>query len=272
MVNTHWHPDHTLGNREYRAAFPGVTIIGTTATETGIRERVPGYFGQIKGFLPTDSLLKLRLSTGKTRDGTPLSEAQRVMWRLNVDDFAEFYPVVMTAAPDPPDLIADDSLTIGLGRRTVRVISPGRGNTAGDIFVYVPDARVLVTGDLVTQPCPFPSSSFTSDWINALDQLKRFDAAAVIPGHGDVQHDFQYVDLVRELLVFTRAQALDAARKGLSFEETLKAVDFAPFVQRFGGGDLVRTDAFNSFYVYPGVQRAYEEAKFTVQGPIPKAP
>ena len=31
VVNSHWHPDHNLGNSEYRAAFPGVTIIGTSA-------------------------------------------------------------------------------------------------------------------------------------------------------------------------------------------------------------------------------------------------
>ena len=38
VVNSHWHPDHTLGNADYRAAFPGVTIIGTSATRDGIRQ------------------------------------------------------------------------------------------------------------------------------------------------------------------------------------------------------------------------------------------
>ena len=28
-------------------------------------------------------------------------------------------------------------------------------NTAGDAFVFLPDERILLTGDLVTMPCPF---------------------------------------------------------------------------------------------------------------------
>ena len=28
LVNTHWHGDHTHGNGIYRAAFPGLAIIG----------------------------------------------------------------------------------------------------------------------------------------------------------------------------------------------------------------------------------------------------
>jgi glyoxylase-like metal-dependent hydrolase (beta-lactamase superfamily II) len=272
VVNTHWHPDHNLGNAEYRAAFPGVTIVGTTATRDGIIARVPVYFGQMKGFLPTDSVLRLRLSTGKTRDGTPLSEAQRVMWRIDVDDFAEFYPEVLTAKAEPPTLLVDDSLTLTLGRREVKVISLGRGNTAGDSFVYVPDAKALITGDLLTMPCPFPGTAFFGDWVRDLDYLKRLDAAVIVPGHGDVQHDYQYLDLVRELLVYTRAQARAAVKDGLGFDEALKRVSFADFIPRFSGGDLVRTDAFNSFYVFAAVQRAYDEARYLAEGFLPRAP
>jgi hypothetical protein len=51
-----------------------------------------------------------------------------------------------------------------------------------------------------------------------------------------------YVDMVRELLVFTRDKARDA---------------------------VLRADAFRSFYPAPAVQRAYEEASFEIQGAIP---
>jgi cyclase len=268
VVNSHWHPDHNLGNGEYRAAFPNVTIIGRSATRTGILERVPGYFGQMKGFAPTDSAMLLRLSTGKMRDGSDMPSNVRTMWGLITRDYKEFMPEVQTARPLAPNLVFDDSLTIALGTRQVKIVHPGRGNTEGDAFVYVPDVSVLLTGDLVTMPCPFPSTAYFTDWIAALGQLESRRAAVIVPGHGDVQHDYTYVQLVRELLVFTRDKTRDAVRNGLTLEQTQKEIDFADLIKRFGGGDLVRTESFTNFYHAPGVQRAYEEAKFMSQGPV----
>ncbi len=268
VVNSHWHPDHNLGNAEYRRAFPGVVIIGTSATRDGILERVPGYFGQIKGFAPTDSLMRIRLSTGKMRDGSAMPDNVRVMWSLVTRDFREFVPEVSTATPSPPDLVFDDSLTIRLGTRQVKLVRPGRGNTAGDTYAIVPDAGVLLTGDLITVPCPFPSTSYFSEWIAALDRLKAVGATRIVPGHGDVMDDYAYVDLTRELLVYTRTKAREAVRAGTPLDTLQAHIDFGAFIQRFGGGDPVRTDAFNSFYSQPAVQRAFEEATFESQGPV----
>ena len=59
-------------------------------------------------------------------------------------------------------------------------------------------------------------------------------------------------------------------RVGVPVDSLQKHIDFAPFIAKFGGGDVVRTDAFNSFYRTPGVQRAFDEATFESQGPVPR--
>lgn len=266
VVNSHWHPDHNLGNAEYRAAFPAAVFIGTSATRQGVLDRVPGYFDQMKSFHPSDSSLRTALARGTLRDGQPIPESLRVIWEIITRDYAEFLPEVLTAKPSPPDLVFDDSLTIDLGHRTVKIVRPGRGNTAGDAYVYLPDSRTLLTGDLVTLPCPFPGTAFFGDWIDGLDKIEALNAATIVPGHGDVLHDYGYVHLVRELLSFTRNGARDAVRKGLTLEQARKAIDFTDFIKRFGGGDIVRTEAFSNFYAQAAVQRAYEEAKFELEG------
>jgi glyoxylase-like metal-dependent hydrolase (beta-lactamase superfamily II) len=268
VVNSHWHPDHNLGNSEYRAAFPAATIIGTTATRNGIVERVPGYFNQMKSFTPVDSMMRVRLATGKLPNGSELPASTRAFYAVVTRDYGEFMPEVLTARPMAPDLVFDDSLTITLGKRQVKVVRPGRGNTEGDAYLYVPDANVLLTGDLLTLPCPFPGTAYFSDWISALDQLEARHATIIVPGHGDVQHDYSFLDLTRELLVFTRDKARGPALKGQSLEQFRKDADFSAFIERFTGGDTLRKAAFENFYVQPALQRAYDEAKFLTQAPI----
>ena len=266
VVNSHWHPDHNLGNSIYRAEFPGVRIIGTSATRAGILERVPTYFGQMKGFAEADSLMKLRLSTGRMRDGSKMPDNVKQVWTLVVRDYAEFMPEVLQAKPSPPDLISDDSLTVFLGNRRVKIVSPGRGNTAGDTYIFLPEERVLLTGDLVHLPGPFPSTSYFADWIRDLDELKALHASVIVPGHGNVQHDYAYIDMVRELLAFTRDQARDAVLRGVPLDTLQKRIDFEPFIRRFTNGDVVRTDAFKSFYPVPAVMRRLRRSQLRDSG------
>ena len=137
----------------------------------------------------------------------------RLVWGLTTRDYAEFMPEVVRTTPSAPDLVFDDSLTITLGARRVQIVRPGRGNTAGDAFLFLPDERVLLTGDLVTVPCPFPGTAYFADWIRSLDALEARRATTIVPGHGDVQHDYAYVAMVRELLAFTLERARDAVKQ-----------------------------------------------------------
>jgi hypothetical protein len=58
--------------------------------------------------------------------------------------------------------------------------------------------------------------------------------------------------------------------RGVSLDSAQKQIDFTAFIKRFGKDDVVRTDAFKSFYPVPAIMRAYEEASFEIQGAIPK--
>ncbi|SCL24359.1 MBL fold metallo-hydrolase [Micromonospora inyonensis] len=77
---------------------------------------------------------------------------------------------------------------LDVGGRRVLLRHPGRGHTAGDLVVYVPDADVLVAGDLVEQSGP-PAfeESYPLQWPEAVAALLRLTtpATTIVPGHGD---------------------------------------------------------------------------------------
>ncbi|MFI5929660.1 MBL fold metallo-hydrolase [Micromonospora sp. NPDC051543] len=94
--------------------------------------------------------------------------------------------------------------TLDLGGRRVLLRHPGRGHTDADLVAHVPDADVLVAGDLVEQSGP-PAfeDSYPLQWPDAVADLLRLTTpgTVVVPGHGDVVDvDFvraQHAELVR---------------------------------------------------------------------------
>ncbi len=268
VVNSHWHPDHTLGNHEYRSAYPAARFIGTAATRQGITDRAAGFIDEVQGFRTTDSLMRVRLATGTMRDGSTMSPTTRTMFELTTRDFSEFAPEVARAIPLTSDQLFDDSLTIQLGGRIVHVVTHGRGNTAGDAYVIVPDVSVLLTGDLLTFPCPFPGTAYFIDWVPVLDRLRAIGARRIVPGHGDVQTSDAFLDQTRALLAFTRDQAAAAVKRGLTLEQFSAEVSFSAFVPTFVGKDIVRGEAFRGFYVEAAVPRAFLEASLAAKGEL----
>jgi glyoxylase-like metal-dependent hydrolase (beta-lactamase superfamily II) len=78
---------------------------------------------------------------------------------------------------------------VDLGDRVVEVIHPGRGHTAGDLVVRVPDADVLVVGDLLRGDAPpsYGPDCWPLEWPASLDLVLQLlgDAGLAVPGHGD---------------------------------------------------------------------------------------
>jgi len=90
---------------------------------------------------------------------------------------------------------------VDLGNRDVRIMFLGRGNTAGDAVVYVPDAKVVATGDLVVAPAPYATGSFMFEWPETMKQLMALKVDAILPGHGPLMHDWTHARLVVDLIL-----------------------------------------------------------------------
>jgi glyoxylase-like metal-dependent hydrolase (beta-lactamase superfamily II) len=89
----------------------------------------------------------------------------------------------------PPDHTVHTETTLDVGGRPVVLRHLGRGHSAGDLVVRVPDADVLVAGDLVEEGGPpMFGDGYPLEWPETLVALLRLTSpgSVVVPGHGAV--------------------------------------------------------------------------------------
>ena len=111
-----------------------------------------------------------------------------------------------------------------LGGRRVEVAHLGRGHTGADLVVVVPDADLVVVGDLVESAAP-PSlgpDSFLQEWPVTLDGVIGLmtGATRAVPGHGDPV-DRPYVYEQRGRLAAVAGQVRQLAESGVGAADAL---------------------------------------------------
>lgn len=262
VVNTHWHGDHHVGNIAYREAWPAVEFIAHRHTATDMDSiSFPGVsrFGERGPQLIADGQKRLR--EGKRADGQPLTAEDRADELRQIDLITWLMEQNRAYRPVPPTILVDDELVLRRGGRTIALKYLGRGNTRGDLVVWLPNERIVATGDLLVNPVPYSFGSFLGDWIRTLGAIRALEPRIIVPGHGAVQRDYAYLDQVVALLGATLAQAREAVAKGLDLEATRKAANLDALRVKFTNGERARENAFRAYFTTPAVQRAFLEAK-----------
>jgi glyoxylase-like metal-dependent hydrolase (beta-lactamase superfamily II) len=131
-----------------------------------------------------------------------------------------------------PQVVYDGSAEIGLGGITAQLRTYGLAHTRGDQIVFVPEHRVLFTGDLVESRCfaifPwFPPDDADVDgdrWIAVLQELERLGPEIVVPGHGELG-GVEVVTTAREYLELLRRETRRLADEGGSEDEVAAELD-----------------------------------------------
>ena len=84
-----------------------------------------------------------------------------------------------------PTLTFTGKMTLWLGQLEVQLLQLGRGHTKGDTVVWLPQDRVLLSGDLVEfDATPYAGDAYFTDWPRTLDNLARLNARSLVPGRG----------------------------------------------------------------------------------------
>ncbi|TXS39170.1 MBL fold metallo-hydrolase [Streptomyces sp. OR43] len=86
-----------------------------------------------------------------------------------------------------PDLTFRDSLVLRAGDLTVELIQVGPAHTADDVVAWIPERRVLFTGDVAwSGVTPFVLMGSVRGSLHALERLRRLGPLTVVAGHGRV--------------------------------------------------------------------------------------
>lgn len=129
----------------------------------------------------------------------------------------------------PPDLTYSERTTLYIGSTEVRIIHPGVAHTTGDSIVWLPEQRVVFTGDLVfAGGTPFLAMGSLAGSLRALDLLRSLDAETVVPGHGPLT-DMSAYESTERYLRWVAELAREGSAKGLSPLEVAHTTDLGEF-------------------------------------------
>jgi cyclase len=148
VFDTHHHGDHAYGNSVWTAA--GATTIAFAPVTEAMNRYEPTRW---RSALPKRTDLQ---ATGET-------DLQR-----------------------PEISIPGDKLVISDGAREIDMLFFGWGHTPGDGYVWLPNERILATGDAaVNGPRNKLLDADLANWPRALDCAIALNPEHVLPGHGD---------------------------------------------------------------------------------------
>jgi len=265
VVNSHWHWDHWYGTEVYKQAFPGVQVIAQDRTRAlmagpaldfnrpGLERQLPGYITMLE------------------QKGT---SDPRVQERLEEARF--FLDQKKNARHVLPDVTFDRRLDLTLGGRRIEVRHHDRAVTPGDTFLFLPDERVLITGDLLVNPIPFALSSYPRGWLATLEALDALDAAIIVPGHGAPLRDEALLHATTAVFRELLARGADAKARGLDVHQARDAI--APALQEAASamtkGDKGLEQQFRVYVVDWFLHRVYDELNGPLDdtiAPIPPA-
>ncbi|MFC2037746.1 MBL fold metallo-hydrolase [Chloroflexota bacterium] len=179
IVNTDHHRAHVIGNQH----FPTATVI---AHEHAWKE--------MKSY--GDSF-RTRL-INMYRDRIPEAVAE---WKQHLEIIK-------------PEVTFSGRTVLFKGDKEIHLIPVG-GHTPATSVVYMPNEKLLFTGDVViTDRPPFLSQGNTKEWLQALTYLRKLRYDVLIPGHGEPTGK-EATENMSKYLRMVRRKVRSAYRSGL---------------------------------------------------------
>jgi glyoxylase-like metal-dependent hydrolase (beta-lactamase superfamily II) len=201
LVNTHANGDHCNGND----LVTGAEIIASRACATELANEDPAM------------MLKMM---ERAPDMGEVGEF--FVHCFGAFDFTDIHPTL-------PTRTFEGELEVKVGDKDVLLKQVGPAHTAGDILAYVPEDRLIFTGDILfIEGHPILWAGPVSNWIDACDYMLSLELENVVPGHGPIT-DKRGVQAVRDYLTYIRDEARRRFDADMPAEEAAMDISLTDF-------------------------------------------
>jgi cyclase len=172
---------------------------------------VPYIAKQIEN-MPTE-IAKLKEDIQKETD-----PAKKANLESNLRQAEEFLLELQNLKPTLPTRTVSATTTLREGGREIRLNVLGRAHTNGDLFISLPNEKVVVSGDALIDWMPFMNDGYPAEWPETLTALEKIQFDHIIPGHGDVRPK-SHLAFFRAYFVDLIAAVKKASAEGASLDE-----------------------------------------------------
>jgi len=258
VIISHWHGDHMRGLQAITAAFPRVVIVAHPHTREWIVNTQDRWLKRRVNMVPgIRKAVSSALEKQQDASGRPLIAEEKAWLEKGLSITDQLDRENNRTAYVIPNATFTDRMTLHLGAREVQLIHPPNSHTAGDVILWLPQEKIVATGDIVTGPIPLMQNPWTHDYAAVLGQIKALEFKTLVPGHGLVLHDAQYVDLLIELFQTAAAQMKSLVSKGLSKDNAIAKLDLTTVERKFTHGDAFLTNRFRDYVISSLPEAAY---------------
>ena len=216
VVNSHFHNDHIRGNQVFDE---DVTILSTRRTADLIAENEPLQIAYEKEKAP-ERLRHYDSLYNAFKGDTTSREFENIrMWKPYYEVLVRSHEVVRTRLPDT---FVEDEYALDGTARKVRLIARGGGHTPSDLILYLPDDKIIFSGDLVFNDChPYLADGDVDEMIEWLNIMQSMSVDRIVPGHGRIGN-YGELEEMKQYLFMLEREAVKHVTSGQDTVENLK--------------------------------------------------
>jgi cyclase len=127
------------------------------------------------------------------------------------------------SGPEPPkQTFKGNQMVLNDGSRRVEFHFYGWAHTRGDGFVYLPNEKILCTGDAVVNgPYNYLNHANVANWPKVIENAQKLDVSTVLPAHG-VPAGKELLEGQKQYFLELRKAVDDAVKSGKKLEDLVK--------------------------------------------------